>query len=254
MRGVSIIVPAYNSSKTLVILVQRISETMNEIGYPYELILVNDGSPDQTWQVIYELASANAKIFGVNLSRNFGQHNALLCGVHFAKFQTCVTLDDDLQHPPKEIPKLLAKLEEGFDVVYGVPIIARHGLSRNFSSRFVRWIGTSVFRIRTAHILSAFRAFRTDLFDDFNFSRGEQISIDAILHSNSGDVGHVTVSHERRYSGKSNYSLSKLFKLSMTTLIGFKFQKFLYEPGKISYQVQDTIGTLKGGAKMGGKL
>ena len=252
MRGVSIVVPAYNSAKTLDILAQRIFETMNDMGYQYELILVNDGSVDQTWKVIRELASENDGILGINLSRNFGQHNALLCGVQFARFPECVTLDDDLQHPPEEIPKLLARLAEGFDVVYGVPNVSRHGLTRNISSNVVRLIGAVFFRIERAHILSSFRAFRTNLFSSFEFSQGRLISIDAILDRNSSNFGHVRVRHDRRCIEKSNYSIPKLLKLSITMLIGFRFKKSRYGPGKVSYRIQDTTGTLKTGLKNGG--
>src|SRR6185436_19767459 len=94
----------------------------------FEVVLVNDGSRDRSWPVINELSVARSWVRGINLMRNYGQHNALLCGIRAARFDTIVTMDDDLQHPPEEIPKLLAKLGEGFDVVYGFPEQQQHGL------------------------------------------------------------------------------------------------------------------------------
>ncbi len=138
MRGVSIVVPAYNSSRTSNILTKRVFETMDNRDYDFELVLVNDGSADETWEVIRELVSTNDQIVGLDLSKNFGQHNALLCGIRFARFDTCITLDDDLQHPPEEMPKLLGKLDEGYDVVYGVPVSSQHGIARILGSVFLK--------------------------------------------------------------------------------------------------------------------
>ncbi len=223
MRGVSIVVPAYNSSMTLSILTERIFETMDAMHCDLELVLVNDGSNDKTWEVIRELASTNDRIIGLNLSRNFGQQNALLCGIRFARFDTCVTLDDDLQHPPEELPKLLKKLDEGYDVVYGVPIVSQHGLVRILCSVFLKWVGMVFFRIRRATILSAFRAFRKDAIGGFQDLQGPLVSVDAILNWNTNNFAHIKVRHERRICGKSNYNVMKLLALSTTMWFGYNF-------------------------------
>ena len=93
----------------------------------HEIILVNDGSRDRSWEIISELSSRFPAVRGLNLMRNYGQHNALLCGIRAAKYDVIVTMDDDLQHPPEEIPRLLEQLEQGFDVVYGAPKANRTG-------------------------------------------------------------------------------------------------------------------------------
>ncbi len=239
MRGISIVVPAYNSSKTLTILTLRIFGTMRGMGKDFELILVNDGSVDATWDIIQELASKNDWIVGFNLTKNFGQHNALLCGIRSARFDTCVTLDDDLQHPPEEIPKLIGKLDEGFDVVYGTPTTSQHGLIRNFYSHVVKWVGAVLFRIKRGRSLSAFRAFRTSLARGFNYFQGRFVSIDAMLSWNTDSFGCVKVRHDRRYSEKSNYNVMKLVGLSVTMLFGFNLRRYLHIDGKPPYVVRE---------------
>jgi len=220
MRGISVVIPAYNSSKTLPVLIGRILSTLRDLGNDFELILVNDGSEDNTWDVIVDLVSKNNWILGINLSRNFGQHNALLCGIRFARFERCVTLDDDLQHPPEEIPRLILKMDEGFDVVYGVPSSLRHGIIRNFSSMIIRWVGQVFFRIKMGRIVSAFRAFETDLLFGFENVTGPLVSIDVLLNWNASRYGHVKVRHDKRLTEKSNYTARKLFTLSLIMLSG----------------------------------
>src|SRR6266481_884413 len=128
LHRISVVVPAYNSSAVLPLLVTELEPVLAKCSNGFELILVNDSSPDNSWDVICELASRHSWIRPINLMRNFGQHNALLCGIRAAKYEVVVTMDDDLQNPPAEIPRLLEKLEHGFDVVYGVPEDEQHGL------------------------------------------------------------------------------------------------------------------------------
>ncbi len=118
--NVSVVVPVYNGSDTLPMLVDEVGKVLPDVTDEFELVLVNDGSPDQSWQVISELAGSHSWVRGIDLMRNYGQHNATLCGVREALYEIIVVMDDDLQNPPREIPKLLEKLSEGYDVVYGV--------------------------------------------------------------------------------------------------------------------------------------
>jgi len=135
---VSVVVPVYNSEQSLPELAQRLHEVLGTSERDYELILVNDGSYDRSWEVICDLARRHRWISGINLMRNFGQHNALLCGIRVARFDVIVTLDDDLQNPPEEILRLLERLAEGFDVVYGTPDHEEHGLWRDVASRVTK--------------------------------------------------------------------------------------------------------------------
>src|SRR5439155_17150961 len=118
--------------------VERLEPALSGLASDYELVLVNDASRDRSWQVIRDLSARHQWIRGMNLMRNYGQHNALLCGIRAVRSEIIVTMDDDLQHPPEEIPKLLAKLGEGFDVVYGFPEEQQHGFLRNISSELTK--------------------------------------------------------------------------------------------------------------------
>src|SRR5579859_4295979 len=117
----SIVIPVYNGSATIASLVDQLSQLLPSLASDYEVILVNDGSPDNSWQEISRLQAKFPHVHGIDLMRNYGQHNALLAGVRAAQYSVTVTMDDDLQHPPTEIPKLLASLAQGYDVVYGTP-------------------------------------------------------------------------------------------------------------------------------------
>lgn len=126
--NLSIIIPVYNSANSLPSLMENLNQFFKINAAQYELILINDGSRDNSWQVISDLCDQHGWIRGINLMRNYGQHNALLCGIRQAKYDVIVSMDDDLQHPPEEIPKLLDKLNKGYDVVYGTPQKEKHGL------------------------------------------------------------------------------------------------------------------------------
>src|SRR2546430_1642044 len=119
--GISVVVPVYNSEATLEAFVQRLEMVLSSLASSRELILVNDDSRDGSWKIIDKISREKSWVRGINLMRNYGQHNALLCGIRAATFDTIITMDDDLQNPPEEIAKLLAKLNEGLDVVYGRP-------------------------------------------------------------------------------------------------------------------------------------
>src|SRR5450759_5288355 len=163
----SVVIPVFNAELSLELLISRLAKVMPEVVPVFEVILVNDGSHDQSWKVICGLSHLYPFVQGINLRRNYGQDNALLCGIRAARCEVIVTMDDDLQHPPEELPKLLCKLDEGFDVVYGSPRKLPHSFWRNLSSRVVKKMLAFVMQIQTVQALSAFRAFRTDLREAF---------------------------------------------------------------------------------------
>src|SRR6478752_2714625 len=165
--GISVVVPVYRSEAILPELVQRLETVLGRITSAYELVLVNDSSPDRSWDVIGQLAGRYSWIHPINLMRNYGQHNALLCGIRAAQYDVIVTMDDDLQHPPEEIPKLLAVLAQGFDVVYGTPKEQQHGFLRVLASRITRLALSMAIGWELAKNVSAFRVFRTRLRDAF---------------------------------------------------------------------------------------
>ena len=208
----------------------------------FELVLVEDGSPDETWNVIQELARQYSFIRGIRLMRNYGQHNALLCGIRAARGRIIVTLDDDLQNPPEEIPRLLSKLNEGYDVVYGTPKKEAHGILRDFASQLTKLVLQKSMGAATARSVSAYRAFRTGLRDAFAEYRGSFVSIDVLLTWGGARFTAIPVKNDPRTIGVSNYTLYKLISHALNMMTGF---------GTAPLQLASLLGflfTLVGGA------
>jgi undecaprenyl-phosphate 4-deoxy-4-formamido-L-arabinose transferase len=187
----------------------------------FEIILVNDHSKDASWETIKSLSSSNDHVRGINLIKNFGQHNALLCGVRAARNEFIITMDDDLQHPPEEIPRLLAKLDEGFDVVYGTPAMLHHGAHRDFASKFTKYILSKLMASDIAHSVSSFRAFRTLIRLSFERFESPNLVLDALLTWGTSSFSSVTVDHQPRAEGVSNYRFRKLARHALNLITGF---------------------------------
>ena len=219
--GVSVIVPVFQSTETLAVLVDRVGAVLGGRG-PYEVILVDDGSSGPTWGVVAELAATRPEVIGVRLSRNFGQHNALIAGLRHARYEVSVTIDDDLQNPPEEIPRLLAYLEEQhLDVVYGVPENVEQSLWRRMSGRMTRRAMRSVLGMKNAPDVSSFRVFRTRLRDAFSGSLGTNVALDALLSWGTTRFGSIPVEHAPRAAGTSNYTFGKLVRFAVDTTTGY---------------------------------
>lgn len=237
--SVSVVVPVYNSEATLAELTARLHDVLTPLVERWEIIFVNDGSRDDSWQVICELAERYPFVRGLDLMRNYGQHNALLAGIQSAHHEIIVTMDDDLQHPPEEIPKLLAKLEEGYDVVYGSPQQEQHGLWRDLASQVSKLVLQSTTGDEIARDAGAFRAFRTRLRNAFLNYQGPFVDIDALLTWGTTRFAALEVRHDPRRVGVSNYTFGKLvthalnmmtsystLPLQLASLIGFVFTLF----------------------------
>ena len=221
MPGLSVVIPVYNSAQSLPPLMERLLRVLESLQLPFEVILVNDGSSDESWEVITQLAVKAPAVRGICLMRNYGQHNALLAGVRCAQHEVIVTLDDDLQHPPEELPKLLEKLRAGFDVVYGWPEQGRHGAFRNFASLITKLTLRTTMGARSAEHVSAFRAFRTDLRRAFATYQSPFVSLDVLLTWGTAKFAAVRVRHEERKFGRSSYTLWKLIRHALNMVTGF---------------------------------
>ncbi len=217
----SVVIPCYNSAQNLEDLVSRIERALSLAGSAFEVLLVEDGSPDGTWDVIERLAQCHGYVRGFRLMRNYGQHNALLCGIRAATGDVVVTMDDDLQNPPEEIPKLLSRLDQGFDVVYGTPLKERHGLLRDAASQVTKIALKSAMGAPIARQVSAFRAFRTRLRNAFEDYHGPFLSIDVLLTWATTRFSAVAVQHDSRRIGASNYTLPKLVAHALNMMTGF---------------------------------
>lgn len=221
MTSMTVVVPVYNGALSLPELIARLESVLGSLTDTYEAILVNDGSQDDSWDVICQLAQDHAWVHGINLMRNYGQHNALLCGIREARHEIIVTMDDDLQHPPEEIPLLLAKLAEGFDVVYGTPQREKHGLWRDLASQITKLALQTAMGVDAARNVSAFRAFRTQLRDAFASYSGPFVSIDVLLTWGTTKFAAVRVRHDNRTRGVSNYTFGKLVTHALNMMTGF---------------------------------
>jgi undecaprenyl-phosphate 4-deoxy-4-formamido-L-arabinose transferase len=202
-------------------MVSRLEPVLGSCCGEHEIILVNDGSRDASWDVIAGLADTRACVRGVNLMRNYGQHNALLCGIRLARHEVIVTMDDDLQHPPEEIPKLLEKIGEGHDVVYGTPLQEQHGFFRDMASLVTKSALKATIGAENAQMASAFRAFRTPLREAFADYRGSFVSLEVLLTWGTTRFASVKVRHDERKAGVSNYTLWKLVTHAFNMMTGF---------------------------------
>ncbi|MCA9913587.1 MAG: glycosyltransferase family 2 protein [Anaerolineae bacterium] len=221
MTSLSIIIPVYRGAKTIPSLAQQLAEVLPELAEVYELIMVEDDGGDDSWRVIQDLSEHYPGLRGIKIMRNYGQHNALLCGIRAAQYDIVVTMDDELQHPPSEIHKLLHELDHGYDVVYGVPQDRQHSSGRNLGSELVRFALSRAMGVDAARNASAFRAFRTHLRRAFADYHSPYVAIDVLLSWGTVRFGAVGVDHHARTVGTSGYSFRKLAQLAMTMLTGF---------------------------------
>ncbi|MGB8215558.1 MAG: glycosyltransferase family 2 protein [Anaerolineales bacterium] len=220
----SVVIPVYKSQATLPELVERLDRVLAGLAGQsgqYEVILVNDDSPDQSWEAITDLARRYACVRGIDLMRNAGQHNATLCGIRAARYEVIVTLDDDLQHPPEQLHFLVEKLEEGYDVVYGVPKKLPHSWWRNLGSILTKFMVASAIGLKTVRDVSAFRAFRTELRLAFDGYDNPDVMIDVLLSWGTTHFATVPVDEQPRSVGESNYNMDKLLRMSLLYLTNF---------------------------------
>lgn len=221
MHTCSVVVPVYNSEGSLRPLIERLAAALPAFATAFEVILVNDASRDNSWEVISQLVQEYPWVRGINLMRNYGQHNALLCGIRSATCELVITMDDDLQHPPEELHHLIARLDEGFDVVYGTPQREQHGLLRDLASQVTKLALQSAMGIETARNVSALRVFRTKVRDAFATYQGPFVSIDVLLTWGTTRFAAIPIRHEPRTIGVSNYTLRKLINHALNMMTGF---------------------------------
>lgn len=217
----SIVVPVYNSERVVGSTIDRILEVFDASGLDYELILVNDGSPDGSWRVISERARTTPRVVALNLLKNYGQHHANLAGFHEASGDWVITLDDDLQNPPEEAMKLIEHARQGHDVVFGQFQTKQAAGYRRLGSKVISLINRRVFG-QPAHLpVSNYRLLRRDVVDRIctDNTAHPYITGQALLYSNN--PGSVPVRHDARPVGSSNYSLLRILRLVLTILFSY---------------------------------
>lgn len=207
--SVSIVVPAYRSELCLEALHERVSSVCRGAGESYELILVNDCSPDNTWSVIEQLSARDASVVGINLRKNFGQDNAIMAGLNAARGQCVVIMDDDLQHDPADIPALLSKLREGYDVVYASYAKEHQALWKNAGSWFNGKVAEIVLNKPREVYLSPYKVIAGAVVAEIVRYRGPYPYVDGLLFRTTSRMTQITVQHHARYSGESSYTFFK---------------------------------------------
>ncbi len=214
MKKLSFVIPCYRSEKTLPHVVREIQEKMREMDrYEYEIVLVNDCSPDNTFEVIRALCMENKNIIGIDLARNFGQHAALMAGLRQTSGDYVVCLDDDGQTPPGEVDKLLDKLDEGYDAVYARYDHKKHSAFRNFGSGINEQMTKIMLGKPKELQVSSYFAVRRFVVDDMvRYENSYPYVIGLVLRSTS-KIANVSVNHREREEGASGYTLKKLIGL-----------------------------------------
>jgi dolichol-phosphate mannosyltransferase/undecaprenyl-phosphate 4-deoxy-4-formamido-L-arabinose transferase len=209
----SIVVPVYKSEKTLRELHERIDRAFALLVANYELILVEDCGEDNSWQVMRSLRRADSRVKIVRLTRNFGQHNALMCGFSLATGDYVITMDDDLQNPPEEIHKLINAIRDtDFDVVYGVPEERRQNTVRKLSSIVYSFVNSMMFKRVSGLRISNFRIMRKPIVEEILKINTPNPIVGHLLLKVTDHVGAVTVMHHARLHGRTTYSTGKLLQ------------------------------------------
>ena len=216
---ISIVVPVFNSENTVEELVQKIAEALFYI--EYELILVNDRSKDNSWKKIISLAKINENIKGISLKKNFGQDNAIMAGLAHATGEFVVIMDDDLQHSPSDIPKLIEKCKEGHDVCYGYFINKKQSLWKNFGSQLNGFLAQVILKKPKDIYISPFKIIHKSLIEEIIRYRGPFPYVDGILFSLTSNITQIETGHYPRALGKGNYNLFRSVSVFLKHLTGY---------------------------------
>lgn len=219
----SVVIPVYNSEKTLSELIGRVNKVFSELNYSYEIILIEDGSSDNSWKVLKEISvdSNNLKLF--RFTRNFGQINAILCGFKHSSGDYVITMDDDLQHPPEEIPKLINRIKKGYNVVYGKYEPKHSSYIKNFLSRVFQKLLHKILQIPESVFLSPFAIYRKSVIKNIiEIKTSFAFLYGLVIKTTAGNtISDVDVIHHERKDGESNYNLIKYFKFSLNLIINY---------------------------------
>jgi len=218
----SIVIPVYNAQESLPELVARLSAILARDGRGSEVILVDDGSTDASWAILVSLKAQYSSLLKiVRLQRNCGQHNAILCGLSLAECEVIITMDDDLQNPPEEIPKLVAAIENGFDLAIGSYTAKQHAALRNASGGLVDKIIRSIFGLPKDFQLTSFRAVRRHVVVNVREMSGVYPYVTAMLLSHASRYTNVEVRHDSRKHGVTNYNLGRSVRLAGNLILSY---------------------------------
>jgi len=220
--SISVVVPVYRAERSLEELVERLRGTLEPLDRSYELVLIDDCSPDESWRLLRELRDRYGRLVKIaSLQRNQGQHNALLCGLSMADGDVIVTLDDDLQNPPEEIPKLLEALDQGYDLVIASYDVKRHTATRNAGGQLIDRLIRNMFGLPGDFALTSFRAADAAVIRGANSMGGVYPYVTCMLLAYSSRPANVGVRHDPRKHGRSSYTLSRSLSLAVNLLFSY---------------------------------
>ena len=217
----SIVIPVYNSEDLVAATVDRTVSYLAAEGFPFEIILVNDGSTDGSWKVIADKAGRDDRLVAIDLLQNYGQHTAVFAGLRESDGDYAITMDDDQQNPPEEIGKLVAKAEEGFDLVIGRFRQKAHRLYRRLGTRLVGWMNKRIFGKPDDFVLTNFRCIRRDVVERMVSYRTAYPYIPGLALMFSADRANTWVEHHPRPAGKSNYSFARIVAVVLRILFNY---------------------------------
>jgi undecaprenyl-phosphate 4-deoxy-4-formamido-L-arabinose transferase len=220
---ISVVVPVYNSEKSLTELYQRLIKVLAKEAKAFELVFVDDCSIDDSFAILKKLHAEDERVKIIRLANNHGQQQALFCGFQYITGDLAITIDDDLQHPPEEIPLLLHEIERGYDVVFGVPITRKHPLYRNFGSLAMGWVLDLICRKPREVKISSFRVLRANVIREICQTKHSFIYLAPLIFLATSKVANVNVRHEARKFGRSGYNLFKLMKLAVKLIVCYSF-------------------------------
>lgn len=220
-KDISIVIPVYNSGTILVKLVEEIKKSFSDKDLEYEIIFVNDGSKDNSWNVLNEITKNNENVISINLLKNYGQHNAVFCGFHYIMGKYVVTMDDDLQNPPSEIFKLYDKITEGYDSVFGKFIKKQHSGVRKLGTKVIGFLNNKIFDKPSEINLTNFRIIKKEVIERIISYKTTYPYIPGLVLLFSDKIGNTLVEHKKREEGKSNYNLIRILKLTGTILFNY---------------------------------
>jgi len=221
IKKISVVVPVYNSASVINQLFTEVDKVLSSMNMPYQLVLVDDCSQDSSWEIIKEIKSRNPeKITAIGMARNFSQHNAIFCGLHHCNGDVIITMDDDLQNPADEIPKLIERfIETGADVVYGISTEYKRSLVRNVTSKGFK----ATTKMTSEHYTggSPFRLLKKNLVKKLITHNQQFVFIDELIAWYTKQIAYVTVRHDASKVGESRYSGAALIRLYFNLVFGY---------------------------------
>ena len=216
----SIVVPFFNEQENIPPLYMKLTEVMDGIGEPYELIFIDDGSKDNTFKVLSDIYEHDRRVNIVRLRRNFGQTAALKAGFDFARGEVIISMDGDLQHDPEEIPRFVEKMEEGYDLVSGWRYQRKDAwLTRQLPSRIANWMMAKLSGIELHDFGTTFKAYRREIIQEIQLYGELHRFIPALASSSGAKIAEVPIENLQRKTGKSNYGIGRTIRVFLDLLI-----------------------------------